>query len=433
MALQSKANIGYGKATATLFAISMMGATALALLVPDADAGAAYQPPQLTNAAVQDATLQVALEYANAVPGLDAKTLRWFFYAIEHRESTFNTNYCNYNDGAGSWNSPVASFWPTTDHLPHGCGLTQLTGWTHEGMAYPGNTGSAPASLNKGIYGWVTPPRAVTSLSTPFDPVQNLRRFASEEVLPDYVVIAKTYPSFTPEQVLRAVAFHWNKGEYQAYQPSNCDYLCLYDQYVSVYKPAVLADSSWPSTTATSTTTTPTPTSTTRSATTFTVNPNVNEWWVAVSVSGSPSSVSATVNGGSPIALSHASWGAWTVSTHVAAGSSVVFTANVNGQLVKSPTFSWLGAAPTPAPSPTPTAGATFTVSPNVNTWWIEVKVSPTATAVSARVNGGAPIALKASSWGAWTASTNVPHGASVVFTATVNGATATSPVSTWP
>ena len=61
---------------------------------------------ELKNQAVQDATLAVALEYANAVPGLDAKTLRWFLYSIEHRESTFSTTFCNYNDGAGSWNSP---------------------------------------------------------------------------------------------------------------------------------------------------------------------------------------------------------------------------------------------------------------------------------------------------------------------------------------
>src|SRR5581483_5086627 len=162
----------FGKPRATLVALLLVGATLAALALPTAQAATPYQPPQLTNQAVQDATLAVALEYANAVPGLDAQTLRWFLYAIEHRESTFSTTLCNYNDGAGSWNQPLSWFWPTRDHLPHGCGLTQLTGWTHEGMAYPGNGANAPAMLGKGIYGSVAPPRPVTALSNPFDPSQ---------------------------------------------------------------------------------------------------------------------------------------------------------------------------------------------------------------------------------------------------------------------
>jgi hypothetical protein len=318
-------------------ALLLVGVTALALATPTAQAATPYKPPQLTNQAVQDATLKVSLEYANAVPGLDAKTLRWFLYAVEHRESTFSTTHCNYNDGAGNWNRAIpSSSWPTSDHIPHGCGLTQLTGWTHAGMPYPGNSGSAPTMLGKGIYGSIAPPRPVTSLSNPFDPLQNLRRFVTEEVLPDFVLIKRHYPSYNTEQVLRAVAFHWNKGEYTSYQPWNCDYLCLYDQYVRTYKPAVLADAAWPP-------------------------------------------------GG------------------------------------------------TPTSPPSGPVSATFTVSPNINSWWIEVGVSPHANAVRASVNGGAPIALKATSWGAWAVSAYVPHGAHVVFTATVIGATAVSPMKTWP
>lgn len=418
----------YGKTRAALFVALLVGASALALLAPTAAAASPYRPPELTNQAVQDATLQVALEYANAVPGLDARTLRWYLYAVEHRESTFNVNWCNYNDGAGSWNAPVASFWPTRDHLPHGCGLTQPTGWTHEGMPYPGNKATPPTTIGKGIYGSIAPPRPVTALTNPFDPLQNLRRFVTEEVLPDYVLIKQRYPSFTPEQTLRAVAFHWNKGEYQTYNPANCDYLCLYDKYVAVYKPAVLADTAWPGG---ATSSAPAP-ATGSGTTTFNVGSGANAWWIEVYVgssAGSVASVSASVNGGAAIPLAHASWGAWTTSTSVPAGSSVVFTATVNGVAVKSPVYTWLSTA---APA-TSTASATFQVSPNVNNWWIEVKVAPSASAVSATVNGGAPVALKPTSWGTWATSSYVPSGARVVFTATVNGASATSTPTTWP
>ncbi|MEA3199604.1 MAG: hypothetical protein QOE90_1032 [Thermoplasmata archaeon] len=418
---------------------SLLLASCLAVLVtPSAQAATTYQPPQLTNAAVQTATLTTAQAYANAVPGLDAKTLRWFLYSVEHRESTFSATFCNYNDGAGGWNKPLSSFWPTSDHLPHGCGLTQLTGWTHEGMTYPGNSGSAPTMLGKGIYGSIAPPRPVTPLSNPFDPQQNLDRFVTEEVLPDFLVIQKTYPSFTTEQVLRAVAFHWNKGEYQKYDPNNCDYLCLYDKYVAVYKPAVLNDYTWP---ASGGTTTPPPAPApsplpSPSPTTFTLSPNVNAWWIEVSVSGGPSAVNAIVNGGAPVPLTHESWGTWAASVHAPAGSQVSFTAIVNGAAVASPTYAWLGAAPpapAPAPAPIPTANApTFAVSPNVNTWWVEVKVSGSPSAVSATIDGGAPIALRATSWGTWALSTHVASGAQVTFTATVGGVAYTSAATTW-
>ena len=428
--------------------ILLLASSLVVLVTPSTQAASTYQPPQLTNSAVQTATLNAAQNYANAVPGLDAKTLRWFLYAIEHRESTFSTTFCNYNDGAGGWNSAIGSFWPTTDHLPHGCGLTQLTGWTHEGMPYPGNSGSAPTTLGKGIYGSIAVPRPVTSLSTPFDPQQNIDRFVTEEVLPDFLVIQKAYPSYSTEQVLRAVAFHWNKGEYQKYDPNNCDYLCLYDQYVAVYKPAVLNDPTWPSGSTPAPTPTPTPapvpapTPTPGASGTFTVSPNVNAWWLEVAVTGSPNTVSASVNNGAPIPLTLRSWGGWAVSANAPAGSHVSFTATINGAAVTSPTYTWLSSvAPVPAPAPVPVplppvpapGAPTFAVSPNVNNWWVEVRVSGAPVSVTARIDGGTPISLPATSWGSYAKSLHVNSGQHVTFTAIVGGASYTSAATTWP
>jgi hypothetical protein len=328
--------------TTALFAVLLLGGTlAMSFVLPTAAAATPYRPPEMTNQAVQDATLSVALEYANAVPGLDAKTLRWFLYAVEHRESTFSTSYCNYHDGVQSWTSARSSFWPTTDHYPHGCGLTQLTGWRHEGMPYPNNAASPPSTLDKGIYGQITVPRTITSLSNPFDAKQNLRRFVTEEVLPDYLGIKKVYPGYTTSQVLRAVAFHWNKGEYQRYDPNNCDYLCGYDAKVAMYKPAVLADTAWPGT-STSTTTYSAPsssTSATASGITISVSPNVNTYWIEAKVSPAPSSVTATYNGAT-VALAPNGWGTWSTSKYVPHGAIVVITAKV-GTSTASVTKTW--------------------------------------------------------------------------------------------
>ncbi len=171
---------------------------------------------------------------------------------------------------------------------------------------------------------------------------------------------------------------------------------------------------------------------------TFTVPSSVNNWWVEVAV-GSPSvinSVTATVNGGTPVALNKQSWGNWAKSFHVATGAQVVFTAsNVQGQVAQSQAFSWLGAPPPPPPPPPEEFGATFSVPSSVNNWWVETKVDAThpVTKVTASVNGGAPVTLAKQSWGNWAKSFHVATGASVTFTATDNAArTVTSQAFQW-
>jgi hypothetical protein len=187
--------------------------------------------------------------------------------------------------------------------------------------------------LNLGIYGWVKAPAPIPPLYNPFDPTQNLERFVTEHVLPVYQAIHAKYPWWSTDQVLRAVAFHWNMGDYVPYNPSNCAYLCLYDQYVSEYKGAVLSDTTWPGAST--------------GTVSFSVSPNVNNWWVEVYAnpsagSGSVTSVSASVNGGGAVPLAHNWWGSWATVTHVPAGSSVVFTATTSsGSTSRSAPVIW--------------------------------------------------------------------------------------------
>ncbi|MHB8586914.1 MAG: hypothetical protein ACYDDF_13885 [Thermoplasmatota archaeon] len=313
--------------------VSLLAGVALGALVPTTTASGTtpYQPPELTNPAVQQATLSVAAKYANIEPGLDAQTLRWFLYAVEHRESTFNAGACNYNDGAQWWNSPpsMSWFWPTSDHVPHGCGLMQLTGWGHEGMPYPNNAQSDPSWLNKGVYGWVHAPVPLTALSNPFDPQQNLARFVTEHVLPDYGAIRAVYPWMTPTQILRVVAFQWNKGDWVPYDGNNCDYLCLYDSYVAEYKPAVLNDWAWNPSGSTSGSGSASGSS--AGSVSFSLG-SVNNWWIEVYAtpsSGSVTSVTATVNGQS-VPLTHMWWGGWATVHYTPAGAAVTFQASTS-------------------------------------------------------------------------------------------------------
>ncbi len=162
----------------------------------------------------------------------------------------------------------------------------------------------------------------------------------------------------------------------------------------------------------------------------FSLSPNVNEWWVEVGVTGNQaiSGVTASVNGGAPVALTKQSWGAWAKSFFVARGSSVVFKATAStGQVATSQTFTWLGAAPT--------FTATFSPKAVGNDWWVEVAVSSasTITKVEASINGGAYQNLDKKSWGNWAKTINAPNGSSVKFRATDSaGATATSSTYTW-
>jgi hypothetical protein len=49
-------------------------------------------------------------------------------------------------------------------------------------------------------------------------------------------LFAGLHPDETEEEVWRRVAFHWNKGMYATYDPTDESYLKLYDTYVERYK-----------------------------------------------------------------------------------------------------------------------------------------------------------------------------------------------------
>lgn len=160
-----------------------------------------------------------------------------------------------------------------------------------------------------------------------------------------------------------------------------------------------------------------------------------NDWWVETRVSApvAISAVSASVDGGLPVALAKTSWGSWAKSFHVPPGSLVTFTAKTaTGETSRSGAYSWPSATPAVAAPPAFTA----TFSPKAgNDWWVETRVSANApVTVSASVNGGAAVALSKTSWGSYAKSFHVTSGSLVRFTArSADGASVTSGAYLWP
>jgi len=109
-----------------------------------------------------------------------------------------------------------------------------------------------------------------------------------------------------------------------------------------------------------------------------------------------------------------------------------------SGKWVKQKLLEASGVTPPPPPPPPPPGNFTFTVSPNINPWWIQVKVeSPghTIQSVTAKVNTST-YSLTLQSWGEWAVSPSsaVPGGTQVLFTATdETGAQGTYTSAAWP
>ena len=110
---------------------------------------------------------------------------------------------------------------------------------------------------------------------------------------------------------------------------------------------------------------------------TFTLSPNVNNWWVEVSTNAAPTSIRASVDGGPAIALTHEWWGGWGVSTHVAAGSHVVFTADVGGQTATSTAYVWPDVATTHAILPIAGGSSTSSSAGESSSFSQQVDIPP--------------------------------------------------------
>lgn len=174
-------------------------------------------------------------------------------------------------------------------------------------------------------------------------------------------------------------------------------------------------------------------------AVTFEPKPG-NNWWVetkATSVQGI-AGVSASVNGGSPVALTKNQWGAWSKSFYVPTGAILKFTAvSTTGATNVSASYRWPTA--TLVSSTTTTTTTTTTIAPttapsvtftpkNGNEWWVQVAVSGAPVKVEAMDTGGPWTTLTLRSWGDWATSFHVETGHLVQYRATfANGTVAQS------
>lgn len=172
-------------------------------------------------------------------------------------------------------------------------------------------------------------------------------------------------------------------------------------------------------------------------AVTFEPKPG-NNWWVETKATSAQTiaGVSASVNGGAPVALAKNQWGAWSKSFYVPTGATLKFTAvSSTGATNVSASYRWptatLVSSPTPTPAPTPSV--TFTPK-NGNEWWVQVAVSGSPIKVEAMDTGGPWTALALRSWGDWATSFRVETGHLVQYRATfANGTVAQSCAFTHP
>jgi hypothetical protein len=211
-----------------------------------------WKPADLSDPEVQDAVITVSRKY---------NLPRWFYYAVLHRESTFER--CKVQDEG-----------PRGTSGEDGRGLSQLSfawynGWPFpHGNATPNNGDPAWRSsmgLDGSFPGWidmndVTPlaaPRFPSELackeSKPlapagdaFDPLANLERFSSGFAAPQYNLRRRLSPADAPEVTLRKVAYYWHYGLWGSpsgnYPTDPRPYLPQYDDYAGRYRPLVEAD-----------------------------------------------------------------------------------------------------------------------------------------------------------------------------------------------
>jgi hypothetical protein len=142
-----------------------------------------------------------------------------------------------------------------------------------------------------------------------------------------------------------------------------------------------------------------------------------NNHWVEVNVTTirALSAVHAIVNGTTHIPLELQPWGHWAKGVFIP-GATLQFRAiDTLGNNATSASYTW--------------------PPPNVNVWWVEVKVTSAhpISGVAAIVNDKAPVNLTKQTWGNWAKSFHVAQGSTVRFQATsAGGASHLSQNFTW-
>jgi hypothetical protein len=183
--------------------------------------------------------VDAAIRAASAKYGLP----RWFYYAVVHRESTFDPNAYRADE--------------------NGQGLTQLTGAWYNGTPYPEQL--AQPDPNHAMYranmriadfcAYICPwidMRDVTPLQ-PDEwrvPMKNLDRYSSGYAAPMYHLLRARYPGESTNTTLRRLAYHWRYGVYEhngtyVYPNDPGSYLAGtygFDQHVIRYKALVEAE-----------------------------------------------------------------------------------------------------------------------------------------------------------------------------------------------
>jgi hypothetical protein len=200
---------------------------------------------------------------AHDVPGVIARASkkynipRWFYFAIIHRESTFNRCKTQPENG---------------DNRDWGRGLTQVTWAWYAGVPYPQHLASPDNANTDWFYDmglnslgpWINMNDVTPIPSTPasedecknnprsndaYDPKTNLDRFSSGFAAPAFHLYRVNGES--PEESLRRVAYHWHygiSGSWTGDYPSDprpylsCAAGTCYDSYVQMYKAAVEAE-----------------------------------------------------------------------------------------------------------------------------------------------------------------------------------------------
>ena len=149
---------------------------------------------------------------------------RWFLASIIERESSFDAQAVNPNDG--------------------GQGLCQLTLPWSAGQPYPYNLERPDDAYQKWAwdmgfekYGPWMAMSNVSRLDDPFSGTQNVERFISGFARPAYRLYSRLY-HVKGVHAWRIVAWAWNQGVFRLYDPLSTKYLPLYDTLATKYRTA---------------------------------------------------------------------------------------------------------------------------------------------------------------------------------------------------